>query len=153
VAVLSSADTETRKDEVAYLEDVRRRLAEAGLVDVETGLLEGNIATALADYANRAQADLVVMSTHGRGALIQFFLGSIADAVVRAIPRPVLLVRASEGPVDLKATLDGKPIIVPLDGTQFAEEALGPAKEMAKLFSAPLVLTRVVEPVHLPPPE
>jgi nucleotide-binding universal stress UspA family protein len=153
VAVLSSADADTRKDEVVYLEGVRRRLAEAGTVNVETGLLEGNIASALADYAGRVQADLIVMSTHGRGALIQFFLGSIADDVVRAIPRPILLVRAAEGQADLQASLDGKPIVVPLDGTPFAEEALGPAREMARLFSAPLMLTRVVEPIHLPPPE
>src|SRR5215470_11804156 len=61
VAVLASADADTRKDEVAYLEGVRRRLAEAGTVNVESGLLAGNIASALADYAGRVQADLIVM--------------------------------------------------------------------------------------------
>src|SRR5262245_37892562 len=93
VAVLSVADTEAREAEAAYLTNMRRKVAEAGGVDVEATTLEGGIVAALAWYADRLNADLIVMSTHGRGALAQFWLGSVGDELVRAVARPILLVR------------------------------------------------------------
>ena len=41
-------------------------------------------------------ADLVAMSTHGRGGISRFALGSIADKVMRGGTIPVLMVRARE---------------------------------------------------------
>lgn len=43
--------------------------------------------------ATREGADLVVMGTHGRGGVERFFLGSVADRVVRSAPCPVVTVR------------------------------------------------------------
>lgn len=48
----------------------------------------------IADEAERAGVDLVVMSTHGRSGLAHFLLGSLAGAVLRRVRVPVLLVRA-----------------------------------------------------------
>ena len=39
--------------------------------------------------------DLLVMATHGRGGLARWFLGSVAEAVVRRASVPVLLIRAA----------------------------------------------------------
>jgi nucleotide-binding universal stress UspA family protein len=39
--------------------------------------------------------DLLVMATHGRGGLARWFLGSVAEAVVRRASVPVLLIRAT----------------------------------------------------------
>lgn len=41
-------------------------------------------------------ADMVVMATHGRGALMRAIVGSVADKVMRTSPVPVLLVRPEE---------------------------------------------------------
>lgn len=150
VAVLVTAETRARENEMAYLVGVRGRLAEVGVRDVEVETLDGGVVSALAWYADRIDADLIVLSTHARGAFAQFWLGSVGDELVRAFTRPILMVRPGEGEVDLKASPEGKPVVVPLDGTAFAEEALGPAKEMARLFNASLLLTRVVEPIVLP---
>ena len=38
--------------------------------------------------------DVIVMATHGRGGVTRWFLGSVAEGVVRRAPVPVLLVRA-----------------------------------------------------------
>ncbi len=38
---------------------------------------------------------LLVMATHGRGGLARWFLGSVAEAVVRCASVPVLLIRAT----------------------------------------------------------
>lgn len=44
-------------------------------------------------YAHDQKMDLIVLGTHGRGALAHVFLGNIAEKVVRQAPCPVLTVR------------------------------------------------------------
>lgn len=51
---------------------------------------------ALLAYANGIEADLIIIGTHGRGGLAEFFLGSMAQKVVRSASCPVLTVRADE---------------------------------------------------------
>ena len=53
-------------------------------------------AMAIADYAREEQVDLIVMGTHGRGAVAHLLLGSVAERVVRIAPCPVLTVRHPE---------------------------------------------------------
>jgi nucleotide-binding universal stress UspA family protein len=48
------------------------------------------------DYAAEKEIDLIVMGTHGRGALAHMLLGSVAEQVVRRAPCPVLTVRHPE---------------------------------------------------------
>ena len=47
----------------------------------------------IVDAAQRRQADLIIMGTHGRTGLTHIFLGSVAEKVVRLAPCPVLVVR------------------------------------------------------------
>jgi len=47
----------------------------------------------IAQLASDLQADLVVVGVHGRGAVTRFFLGSVAEAVTRLAPCPVLVFR------------------------------------------------------------
>ena len=46
-------------------------------------------------YAETHEIDLIVMGTHGRGAVGHMLLGSVAEKVVRRAPCPVLTVRES----------------------------------------------------------
>lgn len=48
------------------------------------------------DYAKGNNIDLIVMGTHGRGALAHIVMGSVAERVVRLAPCPVLTVRHPE---------------------------------------------------------
>jgi nucleotide-binding universal stress UspA family protein len=50
-------------------------------------------ANAIAGYAADEHIDLIVMGTHGRGAVARMFLGAVADRVVQTAPCPVLTVR------------------------------------------------------------
>jgi nucleotide-binding universal stress UspA family protein len=97
------------------------------------------IVTAAADL----QADLIVMSTHGRGGLSQLVYGSVAEQVVRHTSVPVVLVTEKCAP----AWPDGLAlhILVALDGSPFSEQALGPASELAGALDADLVLLRTPE--------
>ena len=47
-------------------------------------------------YAKKEEMDLIVMGTHGRGAIAHLLLGSVAEKVVRKAPCPVLTVRDQE---------------------------------------------------------
>ena len=53
-------------------------------------------AYAIVDYARRANVELIVMGTHGRGAVAHLLMGSVAERVVRIAPCPVLTVRHPE---------------------------------------------------------
>jgi len=71
--------------------------ARASVAETETALLDTKgrrIADVLNEEAQRWQADLVVIGTHGRSGLNRLLLGSVAEDVARSAPVPVLLVRS-----------------------------------------------------------
>ncbi len=55
-----------------------------------------SVAGGITDYAKANAIDLIIVGTHGRGAMKQFLMGSAAERVVRTAPCPVLAVRARE---------------------------------------------------------
>ncbi|AIO36772.1 universal stress protein [Burkholderia pseudomultivorans] len=57
-----------------------------------------DVATVLMRTAAEADADLIVMGTSGRHGLRRLLLGSVAESLLRAADRPVLLVRHDEPP-------------------------------------------------------
>lgn len=144
-------DLLVRQTEENYLESVARRLGSRPGLTVQTVLLGGGkVAAQLCDYTEQQCIDLVVMSTHGRGALARLWLGGVADELAHELTRPILLVHPSETAPDLDRDAELKTIVVPLDGSELAEKALLPAVEMSQLFDAELALVRVNSPVTLP---
>jgi nucleotide-binding universal stress UspA family protein len=87
------------------------------------------------------------MTTHGRGPLSRFWLGSVADALVRSLTVPILLVRPTSEPADLTRDVVMRQILIPLDGSRHAEAILGPALEIGQIMGAAFTLLRVVEPI------
>lgn len=76
-----------------YLQQTAQELERAGLrVHCETGC--GPAAEGILETAQKQEADLVVMCTHGRSGFSRWVLGSIADRVLHAAPVPVLLIRS-----------------------------------------------------------
>jgi len=63
---------------------------------VVTALLAGNPFLEIIRYAKAHDVDLIVMGTHGRGAIAHMLLGSVAEKVVRKSPCPVLTVREAQ---------------------------------------------------------
>jgi len=53
-------------------------------------------ARAILTYATELPVDLIIVGTQGRSGLAHFFMGSVAEHVVRAAPCPVLTVRHPE---------------------------------------------------------
>ena len=79
----------------------RKRLEEAvmdanGPKTVPVVMTSSTPAYAIVDYARDHEVDLVIMGTHGRGAVGRLLMGSVAERVVRTAPCPVLTVRSRE---------------------------------------------------------
>lgn len=70
-------------------------------VDVTALLIQGPTAGCILAEADRLEADLIVMGTHGRGAVFDLVVGSVSTAVLRGSRIPVLFI-----PVGTSATQD-----------------------------------------------
>lgn len=73
--------------------DAALAAARAASIAVEGEVLEGRIGDELLAVARERKADLIVLGSHGRRGLQRFFLGSVAEGIVRSAPVPVLVVR------------------------------------------------------------
>lgn len=71
--------------------DDRKTLKVVGVVQTSF-----NVPGGINEYAKQNAIDLIIVGTHGRGAVKQFLLGSAAERVVRSAPCPVLAVRTKE---------------------------------------------------------
>jgi nucleotide-binding universal stress UspA family protein len=122
----------------AYLKRVASGLTARGRA-VSTVTKWGRPEKCILEELETQRADLVVMGTHGRSAPGRWLYGSVADAVLRASPVPVVVVPPG-------ATVQGscERILVPLDGSTLAEAALPPTMELAKVMRAELMLLEVV---------
>ena len=139
------------------------RLREEHGVAATTQVRAGDPAETIAAEAERHQAALVVMTTHGRGGFVRTWLGSVADALVRGASVPVLLVRPPAGDADAADAeetgdftgvadpdtfdLSGAPaldhVLVPLDGSPLAEQVLAPALALGAPGETRYTLLRV----------
>jgi nucleotide-binding universal stress UspA family protein len=67
----------------------------------------GNVSHAIIEYAKQNAIDLIIVGTHGRGAIQRFLIGSVAERVMRTAPCPVLTVRSNERDfIDSQASTD-----------------------------------------------
>jgi len=83
-----------------YLARVRCGALDSGVTVVETAVWYGRPVEAIVEAARYRDADLIVMSSHGRTGLGRLVLGSVAESVLRATRTPILLIRPSEAPID-----------------------------------------------------
>jgi nucleotide-binding universal stress UspA family protein len=158
-----------------YLADVNRRLAPRG-IKVSRAVRYGNAADEILDHARARHANLIAMSTHGRSGLRRLVMGSVAEAVLRASPVPVLLLRAKEaapahtparagevaGAVQPQPAEVAPPtirhIMCPVDFFHTSESAMVYAGALAERFHADLTVLHVVyDPLditcsHIPHP-
>lgn len=85
--------------ETAARRHMRERLGDDDRQELRartTVVTHNSPAVAIVDYAKQHAIDLVVLGTHGRGAVAHMLLGNVAERVVRIAPCPVLTVRDPE---------------------------------------------------------
>lgn len=128
-----------------YIQSAADRLRTVRGARIDGAVLEGSPAGAIAHHIPVAGVDLVVMGSHGRTGASRFWLGSVADAVIRSATVPVLLVR---GPSNAEAPARDslfERVLVPLDGSSVAESVLPHAMTLAKLTAAHVHLLQIQE--------
>jgi nucleotide-binding universal stress UspA family protein len=140
-------DPRLREQEQAYLAGIVQRLTAVAPLPVTAALLDGPVAEALREHTQATGADLIVMTTHGRGPFSRFWLGSVADQLIRRSLIPLLLVHPHEGTPDWTQDQCLLRVLIPLDGSALAEQVLEPALALGRLMRAEYTLLRVVEPL------
>lgn len=112
--------------------------------NITTHVEIGRPAQEIVAFAESGGFDLLIVGTHSRGGLARFFLGSVAERVLRHAKLPVLVDRGLE-PARVKR------ILVPVDLSEASEAALLQAREWAKLFGAEIKVLHVLgEYYYLP---
>jgi nucleotide-binding universal stress UspA family protein len=144
----TTVDPTIRDAEEQYLANCAARLEEGGFAGVTRNLLEGDVVEQIASHAEDNAFGLVVLATHGRGAISRLWLGSVSDALVRRLTVPVLLIRPTEGTAVPRAERFRK-LFVALDGSTESESAIAPALALADPKGCEMVLLRVVPPVPI----
>lgn len=103
----------------------------AGLT-VETHAVFDAIAPAIIAATQAYQADSIVMCSHGYSGAKRWLLGSVAQRVARHCPVPVLVLRADGATLSSNHPLR---VLVPVDGSKFAEAALEPTLHLLTAVS------------------
>lgn len=130
-----------------YLLGQVERLEKQG-VRVKHVLRIGAAVGVILEVVESEKATMIALATHGATGLKRFLLGSIAEDVIRNSPVPVLLVRpfwsydlVPPGNPELRPI---RKLLLPVDGSGLAREALPGILEYAALFDAQIVLLRIL---------
>lgn len=119
-----------------YLKEIEAQITAPG-VRVSTRVAWGDPASVIVNTAVSEHVDLVVMAQNGRRGVTRWILGSVTSRVLQSCPIPVLV------------SQDGsaiKHILLPLDGSELAEQAVGPALEIAQKFEdCTVTLLHIIE--------
>lgn len=127
-------------------EEVRHRFG----IAVRTAVLDGEVSSAVATHVRTSTPDLIVMSTHGRSGPSRFFLGSVADRLLRELQCPFILVRPATGFARGELP-DAARVLVPLDGSPLAESVIDQVAGLCRSDSVELRLLRIVAPAEVFP--
>ena len=96
VPYIDAEALEQRKAEATtYLAGMVGEMREKG-IDAKKVAEQGPIVRTILDVAERENADLIAMASHGRSGLARVFYGSVAAGVLQSADRPLLIVRAQD---------------------------------------------------------
>ncbi len=132
----------------AQLQAASQGLGDAS-ISVRTRALTGDPVAEIVEAAANGGANMIVMVSHGRGALGRLIHGAVADNVARQATVPVMVIRKeleAPGPVGIMR------LVLPVDGSPLAAESLPFATTLAQRLGAPLLLVRSVNVAALMPP-
>lgn len=139
--------------ELKYLEAIAAEIKSGAGVSATCAVLRGAPAEMICRRAADGGADLIVMTSHGRTGFSRSWLGSVADAVMRHVSIPVLVLRPERPAMHRGGAVPRiARILVPVDGSTTSSSILPAAAELAKAAHATLSLLKVVPvvPILLP---
>lgn len=135
-------DQDSHEQGREILTEIENHLSEANLT-VDTHLVDGQPHTAITDYIDETNSDLVVMGRHGRSGLRERLLGTVTDRVLRQVTVPVLAV--SDGNTESSTDVGCDQILMTTDGSETAERAAPYGTDIAQHVDATLHLLNVID--------
>jgi nucleotide-binding universal stress UspA family protein len=135
----------TRAD--LYLEKTKAWLQESGVV-VRKKIMEGLVADGITEYAQNQGTKLIVLSSHGRNGLTQLGISSVTQKIILNAQTSLFIVRAHQYGIhsgEFSKTLLYQRILVPLDGSQRAENVLPIITQLAQFHKSKILLVQVVQ--------
>ena len=130
-----------------YLEKTKSRLEEAR-IQARTAVLEGLVAEGIPEYAQNQGKKLIILSSHGHTGLSKWGISSTAQKIILSAPTSVLIVRAYQHDIQaggLSAIPAYQRILVPLDGSQRAENVLPIVTQLAHFHKSQIHLVHAVQ--------
>jgi nucleotide-binding universal stress UspA family protein len=100
----------------------------------------GRPADEILAFTGEIAGDLIAMSTHGRSGITRWVFGSVAERVLRGAMCPVLLVRAEQA----QRQAAYRCIVVPLDGSELAEQILPHVKALIRPNTTRIYLVSIL---------
>jgi nucleotide-binding universal stress UspA family protein len=128
------------KEASDYLFTIETRLVEKG-IEASVSVDEGNVPEVICDEAEERGVDLIAISTHGHGGIKRWALGSVTAKVIQASSIPLLVHRSTGEQME---EMQCKNILLPIDGSDFAESIFPQARHVAELFNAKVWFLSVV---------
>lgn len=128
-----------------YLQRMAKTLQDDGIA-VRREVVFGDAAREIVGLADARRVDLIALATHGRSGVEHAVYGSVAERVLRSTKTPVLMAHALR---PWSVPSEGiQQIVVPLDGSAYAEAVLSVVKTLATALKVPVTLLRVVDMVY-----
>jgi nucleotide-binding universal stress UspA family protein len=132
-----------REQAQTYLDDQAETLRIQGIRS-NTSVQVGMPAELVIEQANHIEAAMIIMATHGYSGIQRWTLGSVADKVVQHAKQPILLIRGTTGTHTVPRL---KELLVPLDGSELARQALPVATQLAGATEARITLIHAIDPL------
>jgi nucleotide-binding universal stress UspA family protein len=150
VARLTESEALDRETNVlrTYLHEIAADLQKFHNIQAVVEVIRGNPAEEIQTYMQREGIDLLVVSTHGRSGISRWRLGSVADKLIRSTNRQTLVVGPlagdEEGWLELGGRAPFQKILLPVDGSELAEQVFPTVQRFATAFGSEVHVVRVI---------
>jgi nucleotide-binding universal stress UspA family protein len=136
-----------KKKAILYLEKMKARFQGSGL-KTHSVVQEGLAAEGIIEYAQRNSIKIIILSSHGKSGLTQWGLSNVSQKIILSAMTSLLIIRAHQF-LDYAGKFSEQPvyqrILVPLDGSQRAENVLPAIVPLALFHKSQIHLVQVVQ--------
>ena len=132
-----------KSEAVQYLDKIGARLEKSGLRS-EAYVREGLGAELIIEFAHSQGMKLLILSSHGQSGVSQWGISSVAQKIILSAPTSLLIVRARQ-PANIEWQEQAyERILIPLDGSRRAENALPMITQLARFHKSQIHLVHIV---------
>ena len=126
-----------------YLGKIEARLRKSGL-RIEATVQEGLAAESIIEFAQSQGMKLIILSSHGHSGVSQWGISSVAQKIILSAQTSVLIVRAQQPASSEVVEQTFGRILVPLDGSLRAENALPMITHLARFHQSQIHIVHIV---------